>query len=42
MTAKSVFMYDLRHAFFGFACVSKVSKDGHKVTKFFKIVCVKI
>ena len=28
--------------FFDFACVSKVSKDGGKVGKFFRIVCVKM
>ena len=33
-------MYDVRHAFFDFACVSKVSKDGREVRKFFRIVCV--
>ena len=35
-------MYDVRYAFLGFACVSKVSKDDRKVRKFFRIVCVKM
>ena len=34
-------MHDVRHAFFDIACVSKVSKDGGKVGKVFRIVCVK-